>query len=729
MIRPADINTNLNLGQPTYVELITAIRRTSRAINTICYDECGKIKCDSGHTPSIRLRELAFKKPSQSTLRKPCRHVITQALHSKPLTKSKTKYQLNKSSSKCTQGADEFIYLRPNARRAKLYRPDGYSLYYRPTSVFLTTGDGSIVFSGFEINSQDNFVLDPCIPAAIVESTIQGIAISELQRLTLPSPSGGSYTITVSIGSASNTTSGIPYNATAQQLRVRLGQLGIVGGINNVLVTGEGTQLDPFLIEFVGSLGVTNVNPIQVDSSGLIGTGTAVFRTVVDGTKNSKQRMTIDDSLQPYSLRFNGFTTITLPYNASLSQVQAALSALPSIGINNIRVTGLTSDTNVRYVGPLFFEFIGSLAEQPVPQMSVISSGDYIITTDSVGGVGLDEIQELSVVAKSGTFRVTMTNPANDNTATTGPIAYNASDTVVRDAVVAAMPWINTNNIVVSTISPGIWRFRFAGNLGKTNIKQSTVNGNNLSGAEAIVRTLRDGTGTSEEQIIRLLNVTEGTFKIQIKVPRTGNNQTTLPIPYNANAAQVQSALEALPGVIAGDIFVSGQRLLWLVTFNSLFGDVEELSIDVSGLICDPEFLKPVPKPPYRYILPKPIIAPQLPAEPLRPISDEANVSIRTIFQRDLFDPDLKIDGKKRTLRQISLISGYDPAQFNPYVRSCDNSSLVEAIYDTIIESQTNFMLIHKEIDTEVERTRILEHIGTTRQILPARFSWDCFEI
>jgi hypothetical protein len=250
----------------------------------------------------------------------------------------------------------------------------------------MANGDGTLFFSGLTIDSRDNFVLDPCTPAATVETSRPGLAISEIQRITLPTPSGGTYDVTVTIKGDSQTATNIPYDASAAQLRVRLGQLSNIGGTRNILVSGDGSQLFPFELEFVGDLGITNVDPVTVNAENLIGTGTAVFRTLVDGTINSKQRMTIDDSLQPYSFRFNGFTTIRLPYDATLSQVQSALSALPSIRLNNIIVTGLTTDRDARYIGPLFFEFTGALAGQPMPQMSVITTGNYIITTDSVGG-------------------------------------------------------------------------------------------------------------------------------------------------------------------------------------------------------------------------------------------------------------------------------------------------------------------------------------------------------
>ena len=57
---------------------------------------------------------------------------------------------------------------------------------------------------------------------------------------------------------------------------------------------------------------------------------------------------------------------------------------------------------------------------------------------------------------------------------------------------------------------------------------------------------------TNETQTVRVTNATGGTFTL------TFNGQTTAPIAYNATAAQIQAALEALSNIAAGDILVTG---------------------------------------------------------------------------------------------------------------------------------------------------------------------------
>ena len=60
---------------------------------------------------------------------------------------------------------------------------------------------------------------------------------------------------------------------------------------------------------------------------------------------------------------------------------------------------------------------------------------------------------------------------------------------------------------------------------------------------------------TSETQTFRVNNATGGTFTL------TFNGQTTAPIPYNATAAQIQAALEALSNIAVGDILAAGNPI------------------------------------------------------------------------------------------------------------------------------------------------------------------------
>lgn len=83
--------------------------------------------------------------------------------------------------------------------------------------------------------------------------------------------------------------------------------------------------------------------------------------------------------------------------------------------------------------------------------------------------------------------------------------------------------------------------------------------------------------GTAEVQTVTITGApTGGTFTL------TFNGQTTAAIPYNATAAQVQSALEALSTIVPGDILCAGGPLpataVTVTFFGNLIGDQPQMT-------------------------------------------------------------------------------------------------------------------------------------------------------
>lgn len=88
------------------------------------------------------------------------------------------------------------------------------------------------------------------------------------------------------------------------------------------------------------------------------------------------------------------------------------------------------------------------------------------------------------------------------------------------------------------------------------------------------VQTLSQGTGTS----------TAGTFKLTVTEPGATAGEQTAAIAYNASAATVLAALEALDNVQAGDIIAAGGALPTAVTltFSDNFAeqDIPAITVD-----------------------------------------------------------------------------------------------------------------------------------------------------
>lgn len=104
--------------------------------------------------------------------------------------------------------------------------------------------------------------------------------------------------------------------------------------------------------------------------------------------------------------------------------------------------------------------------------------------------------------------------------------------------------------------------------------------------AEATLANLRlalnQGAGTSEVQTVSLGAATAGSFTL------TFQGETTAPIQWNATAAQVQTALEALGSITPGDVTASGGPLPGVVTltFGGAYAgmDVPALTGTATGL-------------------------------------------------------------------------------------------------------------------------------------------------
>jgi PKD repeat protein len=88
---------------------------------------------------------------------------------------------------------------------------------------------------------------------------------------------------------------------------------------------------------------------------------------------------------------------------------------------------------------------------------------------------------------------------------------------------------------------------------------------------------------TDESQTVRVNNATGGTFTL------TFDGQTTAPIPFNATAAQIQSAVQALSNVGAGNAAATGGPVNTANVTVSFRGslsqtDVSQMTADASGL-------------------------------------------------------------------------------------------------------------------------------------------------
>ncbi len=126
---------------------------------------------------------------------------------------------------------------------------------------------------------------------------------------------------------------------------------------------------------------VTSSRIERYDSQDANGTGVGFLAPMLNGV-NEREQVTIAATAGQFRLSFDGDTTTDLPFNATASQVRAALGALQSIGLaSNIEVNG--GPGNATGSSPYVISFAGTLGAKDVAQL-VSSNGAVPLS----GGAG-----------------------------------------------------------------------------------------------------------------------------------------------------------------------------------------------------------------------------------------------------------------------------------------------------------------------------------------------------
>jgi hypothetical protein len=164
---------------------------------------------------------------------------------------------------------------------------------------------------------------------------------------------------------------------------------------------------------------------------------------------------------------------------------------------------------------------------------------------------------------------------------TTAGIAYNASAATVQ-AALEGLASIGSGNMSVAkttdTSTSKVWTLTFQGTLAGVDQSQLTINTSGLMNGMGAPFTKIETTQTTgyaardEIQTVTLTSATGGTFRLAYR------GQTTAPLAYNASAATVDSALEALSTVGSGAISVSLASSVYTITFGG--GSLHNTNVD-----------------------------------------------------------------------------------------------------------------------------------------------------
>lgn len=173
-----------------------------------------------------------------------------------------------------------------------------------------------------------------------VAHTTPGAAVADVQTLSVTgNATGGSFTLRF----GNQITAAIPFNTAAVQVQTALTTLSNIGA-NNVVCTGGPLPGVPVTITFAGTLAPGPQPPISVGANALTG-GTnpapAVVHTTTGLAVADVQTLSLGGNPTggSFTLVFGG-QTAPVRFNATAAQVQAALTALPSVGANHAVCTG-----------------------------------------------------------------------------------------------------------------------------------------------------------------------------------------------------------------------------------------------------------------------------------------------------------------------------------------------------------------------------------------------------
>ncbi|MDE2101386.1 MAG: hypothetical protein KGL39_29330, partial [Patescibacteria group bacterium] len=421
---------------------------------------------------------------------------------------------------------------------------------------------------------------------------------NEVQQITLPSgTSSGGFKITA--GGA--TTTAIAFPASVASVQTALGA--------NFQVTGSANG--PFIITFINSLGCASQSLATVDTSQLCG-GAATTSIVTQGAPGGDEKQLIllgSPTGGTYSLSWNGDTTTSLPYNASASDVQTALNALPN-------VSGASGTYHVFGVS-----FQGSLGGAPQPLISGVgtpTAGNATVTVTELqkGVAATNAVQTITLPqgATGGTWTFTL------NGQTTSAIAFNApaSGASSVQSAIAALSGVGVGNVTVTGTYNTSFTVTFSGAMGGKQIAAGTVDASGLAGFPATVTELTKGaaavpevqnvgfqTGNPEGGVQLYLNGPgNGSFAF-VYNGTTGSYITVHPDNSNPDAppstAAVTAALNSIPA-LNGNVSVSVDPvqeadfgwgngfMAWDISFiNSLAsGGVPQITVDMTNIVMNP---------------------------------------------------------------------------------------------------------------------------------------------
>lgn len=367
--------------------------------------------------------------------------------------------------------------------------------------------------------------------------TASEIGVNETQTITY---SGNASTDTYYLTWDSQDTSELAIDDNNAAIKAALADLtGLIAG--DITMSGGPAPGTPVVVTFGNLVARTDVAAI---------TGT--------GGTDEEQTITLTSTVagDTFSITWDGQTTATrIAYDATALTVQSALEALSNIAVGDVIVTG--SDG-----GPWTLTWGGAQINTDV--------------AEPTGDAGTNEVQTITpttLAPTGGTWDLDWNGE--------GPtaVAYDATAADVL-AVIIAFATPVSGDLTVTGSDGGPYEVTFLVNLGLQTVVDITADGDLLSGRPTVLVTTQESVApVNEVQTISIPGGSViGTFAL------TYDGQTTGPADYNDTGADIDTLLEALSNIGAGDVGVTGAAGgPWVVTFTGALAGGPRVDITGDG--------------------------------------------------------------------------------------------------------------------------------------------------
>lgn len=298
-----------------------------------------------------------------------------------------------------------------------------------------------------------------------------------------------------------------------------------------------------------------------------------------DPGQNEKQRITLPGPISSgtFTATFNGQTTAAIAYNATNYTVRDALCDLSNIAgtdeVQRLTSTATGGTFTITFEGQttaaIAFNASAATIQTALEDLSNIAVGDVVCAGGALN-VAFVSITFRAVLGRSNRTQVTV-----DNTSATG-------GTVVPTTTTAGVD----SDVTVTGSAGGPWDVEFVSTYANQDVPLMTGNGSSLvkpAGSYGVnVTTITDGVDATNEkqQLTPAGPPTGGTFTM------TFDGQVTAATAYNASAATVQTNLESLSNIAAGDVAVTGSAGgPWVVEFKQAYKGVDVPLISCNGTL------------------------------------------------------------------------------------------------------------------------------------------------